>query len=370
MPEDSNDSSKVKQSIFENANVGGNVTTGPINQNINYPAPPPPAVGIPMNLPCSGVVQFVGRQTELDRLHQHLQRNKRLAITAVKGMGGIGKTELALQYCYQHHQGTYAGGICWLRAQEQDVGTQIVKFATAQLDLNPSEDLDLPTQLAYCWCHWRERDVLIVFDNVTKYQDIAPYLPPPEPRFKVLLTTRKELGQPVQSFSLDVLDEPQALELLNSLVRKRRIEQQPDDAKALCSWLGYLPLGLELVGRYLARKPDLSLSQMKERLEKKSLESTALKKAEEGMTATLGVQAAIDLSWQELDEGARELAYLLSLFAPTPVPWVVVQDCLPNMDSEELEDLRDEQLVKLSLLKRTDEGVYQLHQLLRGFSRQ
>jgi tetratricopeptide (TPR) repeat protein len=361
------------QEILKNVSAR-DIQTGDINntQNINnYPAQPPPAVGIPHNLPRSGVVQFVGRQTKMDELHEKLQQNERLAITAVKGMGGIGKTELALQYCYQHHeQGTYSGGICWLRAQEQDVGTRIVKFATAQLDLKPPEDWDLPTQLAYCWRRWREGDVLIVFDNVTKYQDIAPYLPPPEPRFKVLLTTRKELGQSVQSFPIDVLDEPQALELLNSLVRDGRIEQQSDDAKALCEWLGCLPLGLELVGRYLVRKPDLSLGEMRKRLEKQALNSKALSKIEDGMTAPLGVQAAIELSWQELDEGARELAYLLSLFASAPVPWGLVQACLPDRDSEELEDLRDEQLVDLSLLKRTGEGVYQLHQLLREFFRE
>jgi tetratricopeptide (TPR) repeat protein/pimeloyl-ACP methyl ester carboxylesterase len=358
---------KFKQSILENANVGGNLNISSITQNINYLASPPPTAGIPQNLPRSGVVQFVGRRTKMDELHEKLQQNKRLAIIAVKGMGGIGKTELALQYCYHYHQqGTYAGGVCWLRAQEQDIGTQIVKFATAQLDLKPLEDLDLPTQLAYCWRRWREGDVLIVFDNVIKYQDIVPYLPPREQRFKVLLTTRKELGQSVQPFPLDVLNEPQALELLSSLVQDGRIEQQSDDAKALCEWLGYLPLGLELVGRYLARKLDLSLSEMRKRL---SLDSKALRKTEEGMTAPLGVQAAIELSWQELDEEARELAYLLSLFAPAPVPWGLVQACFPGSDSEELGDIRDEQLVGLSLLKRTGEGIYQLHQLLREFFR-
>ena len=52
----------------------------------------------PQNLPRSGVVKFVGRDKELARLHQELQESERIAITSITGMGGIGKTELALQY--------------------------------------------------------------------------------------------------------------------------------------------------------------------------------------------------------------------------------------------------------------------------------
>ncbi|MFM2063369.1 MAG: hypothetical protein RLZZ507_3039 [Cyanobacteriota bacterium] len=50
-------------------------------------------------------------------------------------------------------------------------------------------------------------------------------------------------------------------------------------AEKICSWLGYLPLGLELVGRYLDRDPDLSLKTMFSLLEKKRLRHTSITKA-------------------------------------------------------------------------------------------
>jgi tetratricopeptide (TPR) repeat protein len=329
----------------------------------------------PHNIPLSGVVQFVGREAEMNALHQKLQSGHRLAVTSVQGMGGIGKTELALQYSRHHYeQGTYPGGVCWFQARDEqrNIGTQITTFAHVHLGFKPPEELDLPQQVTYCWQRWSERDVLVIFDNVTAYRDIEPYLPPANSRFKVLLTTRLKLGSSVSSLDIDILGEEAALDLLRALLPEedRRVALDLDTAKALCRKLGYLPLGLELVGRYLARKLDLSLVEMQERLEKKGLGTGALDRTEPGMTARLGVRAAFGLSWQELDEQAQELACLISLFAPAPVPWGLVQACLPDRDSEELEDLRDEQLVKLSLLKRTGEGVYQLHQLLREFFRE
>ncbi len=87
-------------------------------------------VRTPQNLPRSGVVKFVGREQKLEELHEQLQRNERIAITAISGMGGIGKTELALQYAIAQFQaGNYPGGICWLRARDQEVATQITSFA-------------------------------------------------------------------------------------------------------------------------------------------------------------------------------------------------------------------------------------------------
>uniref|UniRef100_UPI00145F4192 tetratricopeptide repeat protein n=1 Tax=Brasilonema sp. UFV-L1 TaxID=2234130 RepID=UPI00145F4192 len=319
-------------------------------------------------MPLSGATKFVGREKELQQLHQLLQKSDRVAIAAIAGMGGVGKTELALQYANTHRE-TYQGGICWLLPKAADVGLQLVQFARTHLNLNPPEispDFDLHAQLAYCWRHWREGEVLLILDDVAKYKEVKPYLPPSSSRFKVLMTTRGHFGQ-IPKLSLGVLQPDAALELLRTLIGAERVNVETLHATSLCEWLGYLPLGLELVGRYLARKEDLSLKEMLQRLEKKRLEQPALVNSEDDMTAQLGVQAAFELSWQELNNTDKQLACLLSLFAPAPIPWELVEFCLPDVDAEELEESRDDKLLNLHLLQRKEKGIYQLHPLLREF---
>lgn len=297
-----------------------------------------------------------------------LQQNDSVAIAAIAGMGGIGKTELAIQYANAYLE-TYSGGICWLLARSGDVGVQVVRFARS-LDLNIPEELDLPGKVQYCWQHWREGKVLVVLDDVTEYKLVLPYLPPASSRFKVLITTRSRLGASIAKLQLDVLEPQAALELLESLVGAKRLQQEQDVANGLCEWLGYLPLGLELVGRYLDRKQDLSLAQMWQRLQAKGLDERSLSKlskTEDDMTAQLGVAAAFELSWQELNDTAKELGCLLSLFALAPIPWNLVEQCLPEQYLEELEEVRDDILLNLHLLQHKSEGTYQLHQLIREF---
>jgi tetratricopeptide (TPR) repeat protein len=299
-----------------------------------------------------------------------LQETQTVAISAIAGMGGVGKTELALQYALQSlPEQKYIGGICWLNARSSDVGTQIVSFARTYLKLQLPDGLELPNQVAYCWRNWRMGDVLVVLDDVTKYEDVKPFLPPSDPRFKVLMTTRLQLSKPIKRLDLHVLTSKAALDMLRSYIGDERVNRQLNVAEKLCKWLGYLPLGLELVGRYLARKADLSLEEMLVRLQEKRLEQLALKKpkSEAQMTAKEGVQSAFELSWQELDESAKQLGLCLSLFAVAPIPWKLVELCLPDIDSEELEEIRDYGLVNLNLVMAKGEKTYQLHELIREF---
>lgn len=284
-------------------------------------------------------------------------------------MGGIGKTELALQYAIaQFQQGTYPGGICWLRARDQEIATQILSYAQSQLGF-VVPDLDLAGQISYCWRNWAAGDVLVVLDDVTEYDAVAPYLPPSDPRFKLLITTRLKLGATVRDFSIEELDEGSAIILLASFIGEERIELQLDDVKALCKRVGSLPLGLELLGRFLVRKPDWKASRLIEQLASKSLAAKALIKAEAGMTARLGVAEALELSWQELNEIEQILAGFLGLFAVSPIPWNLVEQSLGGIDPEKLEDTRDDGLINRSLLKRVGQKTYQLHQFIQEYFR-
>lgn len=330
-----------------------------------------PIVGTPNNLPRSGAIAFIGRDSKLREIDQQLQSNARIAITAVKGMGGIGKTELVLQYAIATlPKSVYPGGICWLRSRGQEIATQIVSFARANLGLTIPDDMEAAEQVVFTWQRWREGNTLIVIDDVNDYDEIAPYLPPPDPRFKVLITTRQSFGASVTTIDIKELSDDDAIALLKSIVEEARIESQRSEAEALCTWVGNLPLGLELLGRFLARKPDWAIAKLLERLESQRLAAKALIEPESGMTATLGVAAALELSWAELSKSEQDLACLLGMFAVAPIPWTLVEQHYEGVVSDELEKWRDEGLRDRSLLNRVGEETYQLHQIMQEFFRE
>jgi tetratricopeptide (TPR) repeat protein len=372
--------------MSQQTNQGGEnyqVFTGANNTNFfggthYHGRPLPSPQGTPNNLKPSGAVTFVGRENALAELAAQLQGSGPLLITALKGMGGIGKSELALRYALANlAAGTYPDGILWIEGRGADLGTQIVEFAQAQLGLTPPDNLDLAGQVAYCWRHWppladAPGRVLVIFDDVTDAAALRPYLPPTEDRYRVVLTSRRQLGRAFSTLELDVLDLEPALALLGSLAGAERIDAVRAEAEALVNWLGRLPLALELVGRYLANHPDLDLTTLQSRLEAQTVRARALLKPEDDeysdMTAKLGVAAAFELSVQGLTEAQGELAYALSLFGNAAMPWVLVLPCLPEKDEEDLEDGRSA-LVNRSLLKRVDTGLYQMHPLIREFVR-
>jgi tetratricopeptide (TPR) repeat protein len=342
---------------------------------------------IPNNVPRSGVAN-IGREPELEQLHGQLQQGNLVSISAVEGMGGVGKTELAIQYAHKYAS-FYTGGICWLFAREFNIATQVIGFAQSRLKLKIPEGLELADQVAFCWRNWREGETLLILDDVVNYgRDVKPYLPPPaSTRFKVVMTTRLKFGPPIQSLSLDVLSPEQSLELLTVLIGEERVQEELEIAKTLCQWLEYLPLGIELVGTYLLKRTDLSLSTLLFRLQEKAKKRQAIKhdalqrdEVTGTSTALRGAEATYELSWDELDENSQHLGKLLSLFAPAPIPWYVAEsveqkycgnsDDSKEFDVEEFEKARTKLLdLHLLQLSQQKEQIYRLHPLIREFFR-
>jgi tetratricopeptide (TPR) repeat protein len=322
-----------------------------------------------INLPRTKVTRqhFYGRDHDLQNLHTLLTNHD---LVAIVGMGGLGKSELAMHYANEQIS-HYAGGICYLDAQSGNIGQQLVDFAHSNFgnmpDFKVPEDVDLSVQVNYCWRNWPNGQVLLIFDDVNDQtlQVVNVYLPPDRDKFRVLLTTRtKHILPRIKDLELDVLSAEQSLEILRLLVGDERIEQELDTAEAICKWLSHIPLALELLGRYLAERTTISLVTMLERLKQKGIKHNSTNEF---------VAKVLDETWSELKSETQALACLLGLFAQAPLPWLLVESVAKIwqgeiFDDEKLEDALA-QLLKFSLLHESDKGIYRIHPLVREFFR-
>ena len=296
----------------------------------------------------------------------------RVSISALTGMGGIGKTELALQYALKDIKKTpenrrYPGGICWLNAQG-NIGTQLLIFIKECLQISITDEGTLENRIAIAWQRWPRKESLIIFDDVQELKKIEPFLPPTyENHFKVIITTRKQkIANNFSSLSVELLSLPDSLELLALFIGKNKIDQDKSTAKALCEWLGRLPLGIELVGRYI-KETEEELITVFENLKALKLADESLDyPTDEIMTAKRGVAAAFELSWKQLSESAQILAMSLSLFAIAQIPSELLLSDQKNLNQIK-KDLRD--LKNLSLIKDIGNKNYELHSLIWQYFR-
>ena len=303
-------------------------------------------------------------------------------------MGGVGKTELAVKYA-REHENYYPGGICWFSVRDGNLAAEIIQFAQLYLNLEvPQKDsqenpLNIHQQVAWCWQNWQPPEglVLVILDDVTEVKDIKEFLPKTNSRFRILITTRqRRLDINYAEISLDVLSPDEALSLLKGILGEndRRVDADIETSENLCKWLGYLPLGLELVGRYLVEDPDLSVAEMLQALKEERLKNEAINPSSEDleateMTAKLGVRDAFNLTWGKLDPKTKRVGELLSLFSPDKIAWKYVESVSESL-SLTRKDVNEakKQLYKRHLIERLEEGEanYKIHPLIREFLRE
>ncbi|MFJ8697527.1 tetratricopeptide repeat protein, partial [Streptomyces roseolilacinus] len=217
----------------------------------------PPGAG---NLPGSASGVFVGREDELATLRRLLTSEGEAAVTqgsgtrAIHGLGGIGKSTLALHYAHAHRHAYTL--VWWINATSTE---QIVAgLAALATRLCPQWAASAGTReraaWAILWLQWHP-GWLLVFDNVEDPADLRHYLGT-LPDGHHLATSRTATGWHTiaPTMPLGLLDDDTAVALLCSLAfgpDHVLTPAQRRDATALATELGHLPLALEQAGAYL-----------------------------------------------------------------------------------------------------------------------
>lgn len=255
---------------------------------------------------------FTGRKPLLDRIFQRLSRRpEAVAVETVYGLGGVGKTHLAIEFA--HRFADSYDVVWWINAEEPTfIPSQLARL-NAELGL-PSrasaEDL-----VAQVLGHLgRTGGWLLIFDNAARVSDVAPYRPFGSGH--ILVTSRNPLwGEIGGRTPVDVLDRDESLAFL----RSRMPTLDDDVGDRLAAELGDLPLAMAQAVAYL-EATDIDPAEYLDQFSRRR--SAFLARGE-----VLGYQGRLDTAWdmslQRLAATCPPALTLLELsafLAPEPIP--------------------------------------------------
>jgi tetratricopeptide (TPR) repeat protein len=306
------------------------------------PPSPRPFIGVPPR-----IATFTGRADELDRLDAVLMRDKAAAVTqasvgraAVQGMGGVGKTSLAIEYAHRF-RGLFAG-VCWCPAETRTGLLSALAGLAVTLGAATAEEADVEKAAKAALRRLSEQRAtwLLVYDNVTAPDHIADLLPSAGAR--VLITSRfSDWGEVADEVALDVLPVEEAVVLLQG----RTVRSDAAGARMLAEALGCLPLALDHAAAYCRR------SQMRFADYAKKA-SSIISTAPRGAGYPRSVAATFDLAIPEAVaqcQAAEALLAYLAQCAPERIPMTLVEGAVED-EAERMKALAA--LAEVSLLKQ------------------
>jgi tetratricopeptide (TPR) repeat protein len=280
---------------------------------------PPSSPGVRYSLP-PDVTAFTGRDEELDRITASVTEGAGaggvVAIHAIDGMPGVGKTTLAVHVAHLlRHR--FPDRQLFINLHGHTPGQDPLTPEAALAGLLTAIGVDarnLPGDLQGRTSLWRDRmagqRAVLVLDNAAGSDQVAPLLPADEDCL-VLVTSRRYLGDlpgTAVPVLLQVLSSEEAREMFVRLV-PRAIG--PDPAVAELVWLaGFLPLAISLLARVYARHPSWTLTDLAAETRASMLTLAAEKDS---------VAAAFEVSYRHLDPDHRKFFQRLGLHPGTSI---------------------------------------------------
>ncbi|PQE18241.1 Tetratricopeptide-like helical domain protein [Rutstroemia sp. NJR-2017a BBW] len=213
--------------------------------------------------------QFVAREKELSGMHEVLQDHSSRSCVILHGLGGIGKTQLAITYARRHKEKYTA--IFWLNANSEDslklsfrdIAQQVLRHhpSTSILsNVDQNKDLDQVVNVVKSWLDSPQNTRwLMIYDNLDNPKtsgnpdnsavDIHQFLPRSD-HGSIIITTRSAQVRHGIRIHVQKLDVREGLEIVSNMSGRKGIEKDPD-AIALVKELDGLPLALSTAGVYL-----------------------------------------------------------------------------------------------------------------------
>ena len=342
-----------------------------------------PSARQPRNLPFASLGDlFKGRETELERLRAALVDAKGVAVAGrtLHGLGGIGKTRLAIEYALRH-EADYSA-LLFVRADSPaTLNASLVALASAAaLDLAEKEAKEDTARIEAALRWLADHPTwLIILDNVDDDEAVGA-VAKLMARLRgghVIVTARAaDFPASLRKIELGVLDEDAATEFLLERTQEDRV-QAPDDvarARELARELGGLALGLEQAGAYIAKQRIGFVGYLKLWREKRE---TVLKWFDRGLMSydhDVGLAATWATSVEKLTAESRRMLDRLAFLAPDPIPDLLIDVAVPGeaADPDAREALAGLYSYSLATQAKGEGGAakgFVVHRLVQDFAR-
>ncbi|GAA1428528.1 transcriptional regulator AfsR [Streptomyces thermospinosisporus] len=321
----------------------------------------------PAQLPAS-VPDFTGRASFVRELGDLLSsaEGRVMAVSALAGIGGVGKTTLAVHVAHQARPAFPDGQ---LYVDLQGAGPRAAEPETVLgsfLRALGTPDSAIPDTLEERAALYRSvldgRRVLVLLDNARDAAQVRPLLPGTEGCAALVTSRMRMVGLAgAHLVDLDVMSPDEALALFTKIVGEERVASERKAALDVVAACGFLPLAIRIAASRLAARRTWTVSVLAAKL------ADERRRLDELQAGDLAVKATFELGYGQL-EPAQARAFRLLGLADGPDISLSAAAAVLDLPQEETEDLL-ESLVDTSLLESAAPGRYRFHDLVRLYAR-
>ncbi|MCX5147166.1 tetratricopeptide repeat protein [Streptomyces sp. NBC_00320] len=326
-----------------------------------------PAHVRPAQLPAT-VADFTGRATFVNELGEILSGvgSQVMAVSALAGIGGVGKTTLAVHVAHAARP-HFPDGQLYVDLQGTEPRpAEPVAVLGSFLRALGTPDTAIPDTAAERAALYRStldgRRVLVLLDNARDAAQVRPLLPGTA-GCAALVTSRVRMAglAGAHLVDLDVMSPEEALQLFTLIVGAERVGAERQAALDVVGACGFLPLAIRIAASRLAARRTWTVSVLAAKL------ADERRRLDELQAGDLAVKATFELGYGQL-EPAQQRAFRLLGLADGPDISLAAAAAVLDRPEHDTEDLL-EALVDCSLLESAAPGRYRFHDLVRLYAR-